>query len=147
MSLKPSLKNNVPPVSLLLRLYCPSIKKSLVSSLSFSHEDSEYPFISSIHRAAKFLKLRLFAFVLQNNTIFLLAFFFFLGLHPQHMEVPSLGAELELELLASADTAMQDLHHVFDLHHSSWPCWMLNPLIKARDETHILMDTNQLPYC
>ena len=41
------------------------------------------------------------------------AFFFFflvlLGLHPQHMEVPRLRVELELQLLAYA-TAMPDLN-------------------------------------
>ena len=29
-----------------------------------------------------------------------------------------------------------------DLHHSSWQCWILNPLREARDQTHILMDTS-----
>ena len=38
-----------------------------------------------------------------------LIFFFFLGLHPQHMEVPRLGVESELQLPAyTTDTAMQD---------------------------------------
>ena len=36
---------------------------------------------------------------------------------------------------------MQDLSHVCDLYHSSWQCWILNPLSKARDQTCILMDT------
>ena len=31
---------------------------------------------------------------------FFLPFFIFLGLDPRHMEVPRLGAELELQLLA-----------------------------------------------
>ena len=37
-------------------------------------------------------------------------FFFFIGPYPWHMEVPSLGVELELQLLAyTTGTAMQDL--------------------------------------
>ena len=36
-------------------------------------------------------------------------FFFFLGLHPRHMEVPRLGVELELQPLAyTTATAMLD---------------------------------------
>ena len=35
--------------------------------------------------------------------------------------------------------ATSDLSHVFDLHHSSWKCWILNPLIEARYQTHSLM--------
>ena len=31
-----------------------------------------------------------------------------------------------------------------NLHHSSGQCWILNPLSEARDETHILMDTNRV---
>ena len=30
-------------------------------------------------------------------------------------------------------TETRDLSHVCDLHHSSWPRWILNPLSKARD--------------
>ena len=51
----------------------------------------------------------------------------FLGLHPRHMEVPRLGVQLELQPLAYATaTATPDL----------------NPLSKARDRTHVLMDTS-----
>ena len=60
-------------------------------------------------------------------------FFVFLGLHLQHMEVPQLGVELELWLLAyTTVTATRDPSHVFDLHHSSQPCRILNPLSEAR---------------
>ena len=63
----------------------------------------------------------------------------FLGPHLWHMEVPRLGVELELQLLAYAtDTEMPDPSHVCDLHHSSWQCQNLNPLSKARDQTHNL---------
>ena len=29
-------------------------------------------------------------------------------------------------------------NHICDLHHSSRHCWILNPLSKARDQTHNL---------
>ena len=41
---------------------------------------------------------------------------------------------------------MQDPSHVCDLHWSSWQCWILNSLGKARDWTHILMDTSRVCY-
>ena len=58
----------------------------------------------------------------------------FLGPLSQHMEVPRLGVESELEPLAYATaTATQDPSHICDLHHSSWQCQIVNPLSKARD--------------
>ena len=51
-----------------------------------------------------------------TGTIFL---FVFLGPHPQHMEVPRLGVEAELQPLAyTRATATWDLRHIWDLHHS-----------------------------
>ena len=38
-------------------------------------------------------------------------------------------------------TAMPDASHICNLHHSSWQRQILNPQSKARDGTHILMDT------
>ena len=67
--------------------------------------------------------------------------FFFLGLHPQHIEVPRPGVESELQLLATA-TATRDPSCVCDLHHSSCQCQILNPLSKARSRTHVLVDTS-----
>ena len=71
--------------------------------------------------------------------IFLLFHFIYLfifvslGPHPQHMEVPRLGAKSELQLLAYAPaTATPDLSHVCNPHHSSWQRWILNLLIEAR---------------
>ena len=56
------------------------------------------------------------------------------------MEIPRLGIEPELQLPACA-TALPDLSHICDLHHSSWQCQLLNPLNEARGQTQILMDT------
>ena len=52
-----------------------------------------------------------------DNVFFLFfCFFVFLGLHPQHMEVPRLGVESELQLPTYATAmAMQDLSHICDL--------------------------------
>lgn len=41
-------------------------------------------------------------------------------------------------------TAMPDLSHIRNLHHSMWQHRILNPLSEARDPTHILMDTSQV---
>ena len=62
------------------------------------------------------------------------------------MEVPRLGVELELQLLATA-TAMWDLSHVCDLHHSLRQRRILNPLSEARDQTHNLMVPSRIRVC
>ena len=70
------------------------------------------------------------------NLFFIVKFFCFLGPHLQHMEVPRIGVELELQPLAyTTATATRELSHVCDLHHSSEQCQILNPLSKARDRT------------
>ena len=78
----------------------------------------------------------------------------FLRLHLQHMEVPRLGVKSELQLPAYATaTAMQDLSHVCDLHHSSpqchgtWNVMILNPPSEARDQTCNLMVPRQINFC
>ena len=63
------------------------------------------------------------------------SFFVFLGPHLQHMGVPRLGIELELQL--PAYTAARNQSHVCNLHHSSWQHQIFNPLIEARDQTCI----------
>ena len=56
------------------------------------------------------------------------------------MQVPRLETELELQLQAYATaTEMQDLSCICNLHHSSQQHQILNPLSKARDQTHNLM--------
>ena len=61
----------------------------------------------------------------------------FLGPHLQHMEVPRLGVELELQLLTyTTATATCDLNHVCDLPHTSLQCQILNPISEARNQTH-----------
>ena len=73
--------------------------------------------------------------------------FVFLGPHLRHMEVPRLGVELKLQLLAHATAiAMQDPSCICDPHHSSWQCQILNPLSEARDGTHNLMIPSQIHF-
>ena len=72
--------------------------------------------------------------------VFIYIFWFFLGLRLWHVEVPRLGVEPELQLLAySIATAMPGLSCICDLHHSSWQRQILNPLSKAGDGTCNLM--------
>ena len=69
-------------------------------------------------------------------------------MHPRHMEVPRLGVELELQLLAYATaTARPDTSCICNLHHSPRQHWILNPLGKTRDRTCILMGTSQILFC
>ena len=64
--------------------------------------------------------------------------FCFLGLHLWHMEVPRLGAESELHLLAyTTATAMRDSSCICSQQRQ-----ILKPLNEARDWTWILMDTS-----
>ena len=71
---------------------------------------------------------------LLKDRLTFFGLFVFLGLNPWHVEVPRLGVKLELELLAYATAAaMRDPSNIFNLHHSSQKCQILNPLSKARD--------------
>ena len=78
------------------------------------------------------------------------SFFFFLCLfraHLWHMEVPRLGVQSELQLLAyTIATATQDQSCICDLHHSSQQCQILNPLSRTRDQTHVLVGTSWVRY-
>ena len=75
--------------------------------------------------------------VLFHNNLENLSFFF-LGLLSRHMEVPRLWVKLELQLPAYATaTAVPDLGHICSLCQ----CQILNPLSKARDQTHLFTNT------
>ena len=51
------------------------------------------------------------------------------------------------ELMAyTTATATWAPTHVCDLHHSSWHCQIPDPLIQARDQTHILMYTSWIHF-
>ena len=73
-----------------------------------------------------------------SHMCFYILIFFLLGPH-LHMEVPRLGVESELQLLAYATaTATLDPSHICEPYHSLQQHW--NPLCEARDQTLILMD-------
>ena len=56
-----------------------------------------------------------------------------------------LRVESELQLPAyTTATAMPDLSHSCNLHHSLWQCQILNILSKARDRTCNLIDTSRV---
>ena len=84
----------------------------------------------------------------KYSSVNLTFFFFSPGLHTWHMEVPRLGVKLEPRMPAYATaTAMQDPSHICSLHHSSWQCWILNPLSEARNQTSTLMETSRVYFC
>jgi len=65
-----------------------------------------------------------------------------------HMQIPRLEIESELQLLAyTTDTAMPDLNHICDLHHSSQQHGICNRLGEARDRTCNLMVTSRIRFC
>ena len=86
-------------------------------------------------------------FYLILPTLFCCCCSCLLGPHLWLMEVPRLGVQSELQLPADTTaTASPDPSHVCNLHHSSWQRWIVNPLSKAREWTHVLMDTSQGRY-
>ena len=75
--------------------------------------------------------------------LFYFVLFIILGANLRYMEVPRLGVESKLQLLAYTTTTLTwDLSHIFNLHHSSQQRRILNPLNEARDGTHFLVDTS-----
>lgn len=84
--------------------------------------------------------IRDFYLVLSLNTTHLIHYILF-RVNLWHMEVPSLGDELELQLPAyTTATATPDSSHTCNLSHSLWQCQILNTLSEARDRTCLLMD-------
>ena len=73
--------------------------------------------------------------LLKNDIIsFCFVLFCFSRLHPWHMEVPRLGVESEIQLLAyTTATTIQNLSHVSNLHNSSQQHQILNQLSEAKD--------------
>ena len=86
--------------------------------------------------------------LLQATISLSLPFFWslvFWGPHPQHMEGPRLGVELEPQLPAyTTATATSDPSRICHLHHSSRQRRLLNPLREARERTCVLMDARRV---
>jgi len=75
-------------------------------------------------------------------------FFSLLGLYLQHMEVPRLGVQSELQLPAyTTATATPEQSPVCDLDHSSRQLQILKPMSEIRAQTQDLMDTIQVRCC
>ena len=116
-----------------------------------SHGFCTPSWISQIWKYYSPYKMQIFILIYNGKTIVqqisgdFFFFFFFLGPHLRHVEVPRLGdkSELQLPVYATA-TVTQDPSHVCDLHQSSQQPQILNPLSKARDPNHVLMDTSQV---
>ena len=69
-----------------------------------------------------------------NNLLLIIIIICFLGPHLQHMKIPRLGVELEIQLPAYAIAiAMWNPSCFCNIHHSSKKCWILNLLSEARD--------------
>ena len=99
------------------------------------------------HSRKAFMSIAVVTKVWAPKSIFFFFFFCFLGLHQRHMEVPMLGAESELQLLACITaTATPDPIHICDLQPSSQQHWIPNQMSEARDQICILMDTSWAPY-
>ena len=124
----------VPSIPTLVRVFIMSGCWTLSNAFSASTE--------MIMRFLTFLLLvwymTLIDFHILNHSFFSLSLF---RVHLWHMEVPRLGVNLELQLLAhTTTTAMPYLSCICNLHHSSWQCRILNSLSQTRDQTCILVD-------
>ena len=64
------------------------------------------------------------------------------------MDVPRLGVQLELWLLAYATAAaMPDPSQICSVQYSSWQCQILNPLSEAGDRICNLMVPSRIRFC
>ena len=107
-------------------------------------ETPEFQFFHILSNTGNFLSLIIAVLVGVKWCLFL----FFLGPHVWHMEVPRLGVESQLQLLAyTTATATQDQSPICDVHHISQQRQILNPLSEAKDLTRIFMDTSWVRYC
>ena len=80
--------------------------------------------------------------------LLLLLLFCFLGQYQQHMEVPGLRVQSEVQLPSCATaTAMRDPSCICNLYLSSPQRQILNPVWEARDRTCNLMVPSQIRFC
>ena len=78
--------------------------------------------------------------------LYFFAFFFFYGRTCSIWKFPGWGLNQSYSCRPAPPTATQDPSRICNLHHSSPQHWILNPLSKARDQTHILMDSSQIRF-
>ena len=123
---------------------------SVFGNIPCALEKNVYSLIVGCRVIYKYPLIKLVNCVIQIIQIFFFFLSFFLGgglfratpaAYGNSQAKGQVESELQLPAYTTA-TATQDPSHVFDLHHSSWQHWILNPLSKARDRTHVLMDTS-----
>ena len=91
--------------------------------------------------------IEIFSLFSLSFYLFIYLFFVFAGPHPRHMKIPRLWVTSEWQLPAYTTVIVTRDPSLFcDLHHGSWQHQILNPLSKARDQTHILMDASWVHY-
>ena len=67
------------------------------------------------------------------------------GRYLQHREIPRLGVESELALLSTLQPQQCQIQATSVAHtRAQGNAGFLNPLHKARDQTHVLMDSSQI---
>ena len=99
-------------------------------------------FFKEIINIVSFFIFEASGFIYANNESRLFPFFFFfLGPHLWHMEVPE--SKLQLPAYTTA-TATRDPSLVCELYCSSQQQESFNPLSRARDRTCIRMDSRQV---
>ena len=91
------------------------------------------------------LSVCLFIYLFIYLLIYLFLLFF--GPHLRHMEVPRLGVQFKLQLLAyTIATAIRDPSCTCNLHHSSRQGQITDPLSKAKDWTRVVTDTSRVRF-
>ena len=88
--------------------------------------------------------LRLLIFLCCCLWLQLRFFFFFLGPHLWHMEVPRPGMKSELQLPAYTTLWIRAASVTYVTAQDN--VWILNPLSKARKRTHILTDASRIRF-
>ena len=120
------------------KVVAPNYIKSpcILHVMAVKKKKSPFPLRMSPDEVKELILLNLYpcVHVFLMFSLFFLFFFVFLGPHPQHMEVPRPGVELELQLQPTPEiTATPDLSGICDLQHSSQQWQILSPLSGARD--------------
>ena len=77
-------------------------------------------------------------------VFFILFFIYFQGYTRGICKFPGQGSNWSYSCWYTIATATPDASRICNLYHSSWQCWIPNPLSEARDQTHNLIDTSQI---
>ena len=117
-------------------LFCtPETLSINYTSIKKTYIRSRHDFLTIVNKLIENFKSKKIIIFSCLTDLNIYLFIVFLELHLQHMEVPRLGVESELQLPAYIiATATQDPSCICDLYHSSQQRQILNPLSKAKDE-------------